>query len=467
MDKVALLKLVKDIEIPSDAVHWKKILPENIEEQLRDAENNGRGIIRIRVEKIGRSREGRTIFGARISKHEDNPTICAIGNNHSEEVMGTFTSLFLIRKFAEDAEFQSILDDFSFSFVPQANPDGVVLNLEWIKKFFGSSTTSSEELYKEFLLHQYRDLREEDVEHGIPIEGTSSDIRPETNAVKLFIEDHKKIDYFISLHGKALSGGVLFYCYKEQNLDQLMNLVSNLSEELTLPLDFEDPAGYQGDKVIRDGFRTLPTFENMRAQWEKSGQKEEKLKKFKLNTVEYTDKRFSITAGLVTEIPLFYDKILASKERVCIPRYEVMRQIKVTEKEKYLKDFEKVLERLRNITSNRWLDYFSRLLDWEKISLDADKSPTKLEMFRHQDAYKSDIFNLITTPYLLNMRVSSAVLRTLEKNEEGKILREEYSQKFEENYEELIKRLSLEVIPPEKQIKLELASILGGMLVVI
>ena len=68
------------------------------------------------------------------------------------------TILKLAEALVSNPEMKSILDEYAFAFIPQANPDGTLKNWEWLKLEHPS--------YRDYLRHYYRDNRSEDVEHG-------------------------------------------------------------------------------------------------------------------------------------------------------------------------------------------------------------------------------------------------------------------------------------------------------------
>ena len=83
----------------------------------------------IRIEEIGHSRDGCILYALLIGDTKKNPIIAATGNCHAEEAIGTTTILKLAEAIASKPEFQPILENYSFAFIPQANPDGTVKKL--------------------------------------------------------------------------------------------------------------------------------------------------------------------------------------------------------------------------------------------------------------------------------------------------------------------------------------------------
>jgi murein tripeptide amidase MpaA len=141
--------------------------PSQIQSQLqviRDRAPN-----QVQIEQIGDSRDGHPLYALLIGQTETKPIIAATGNCHAEEAIGTVTILRLAEALVSNPDMQTLLEKYSFAFIPQANPDGTLKNWEWLKLEHPN--------YRDYLRHYYRDNRSEDVEHGIPTSETIQDCR--------------------------------------------------------------------------------------------------------------------------------------------------------------------------------------------------------------------------------------------------------------------------------------------------
>lgn len=103
----------------------------------------------VRVESIGKSHEGRDIWGVTVTNaatgpDTEKPAFWADGNIHATEVSPTTACLYLLRKlvagYGSDPDITRVLDTRAFYVVPRVNPDGAEVFLSDRPRYLRSST---------------------------------------------------------------------------------------------------------------------------------------------------------------------------------------------------------------------------------------------------------------------------------------------------------------------------------------
>ena len=185
---------------------------------------------------IGRSRKGREIK-ALIIGQPDKEIIAATANCHAEEAAGTISLLVLADQLVSNPPITKILETHHFLLIPQANPDGYYTNQEWLQKPSSS--------YADFLLYSKRDLRDEDVEHGIPTEETEGLVRPESTAIAEFYKQFSRqgINYYVTLHSRDLGAGAMFLCGEQPKDQTAFAILESIVQDNGIPMRREDTWG--------------------------------------------------------------------------------------------------------------------------------------------------------------------------------------------------------------------------------
>jgi hypothetical protein len=467
MEEDELRQAIKKLKIEREDVAFENIKPEAVIKRCKDLASRYPQQISTRV--IGKSRENRDIYMLKIGGGDK--VIAAVANNHAEEVMGTFTTLYLADQLVSNQELNPLLKEYQFLFVPQANPDGMLKNWGWMK--------NNKLDFREYVLNKYRDLRIEDVEHGIPfkefdketgvpIDSAIEPKRAETKAIKEFINYFPKMDYYLSLHGNSFGSGASFYCFKPPHtqtpkayapFNPMFSLVTELCEQEKLPMDDEDKGGYEGDRRIQKGFHTLPPFEEMI-----------KGKQVKLNSVQYSLKS-KINFAVVTELPLFYVTEFADTEKIGISRYDIKWQSNVEYKEICLKEFEQILKELSSLKlegeAKCWFEHYCLYLEQKRNQLLQDRNEG-FNVFKTQKAYRKDLLELYLSPHKCGYLMAGAAMKILEncQDSRAKQLSEKYKHMFDLHYNAFANKINIKPFPLEAQVKLQTAVILGGTLLI-
>lgn len=249
----------------------------------------------VQIEEIGHSRDRHPLYALLIGDTNNKPIIAATGNCHAEEAIGTTTILKLAEAIASQSDFQPILENYSFAFIPQANPDGTLKNWEWLKLDRPS--------YRDYLRHYYRDNRSEDVEHGIPTAETTQECRPEPEAIAKFYRRFPKISYYVTLHSANVFPGAMFLVSQKPPA-AISETLRAVTHQQGLPLYEDNDNGMGGFEFVEPGFYAIPRFEVMRERMLAGGDTE-RVKKFKLNSFQLVESECNCPMSLVSELPYF------------------------------------------------------------------------------------------------------------------------------------------------------------------
>lgn len=241
-------------------------------------------------QEIGRSREGRPLYG--VSFGTGKFPVSIIAGSHADEPVGPMTAQALPLFLAES--FPEFLECCTFRVVPQMNPDGANRNRGWFK---------SPPDFKTYLRHAVRELPGDDIEFGFTEEGSA---RPECRAAMAFLRGGVPPRIHASLHGMGYAEGAWFLLCKEwaEAACPLMDAMASLCTRMRFPLHDIDRQGEKGFTRIQSGFCTTPTSTAMRAHFLAAGDPET-ASRFQPSSMEFARSLGGNPLCLVTEMPLF------------------------------------------------------------------------------------------------------------------------------------------------------------------
>ena len=272
-------------------LHKQYLLPDDVLEALEQLKqeisllqkHHSKGSLFFRPHTLGMSTSGcSSLLGWTLGDPHLPRIVCA-SQHHGPENVGPSFCFYLSYLLMYDPLFQPWLDQYSFSFFPQQNPDGLMLQ--------GNHKWMTDPHWKHFLhFHQY-DPRQWDVEHGVlgrwfnqDFSSQSTDsFRTETLGLIQWIQDevdqYGPIYFYLSGHSWDLLDAPLYLVYPNQSpitdqslrwsqrITQLscdtpyrsLTPYAPLTEEYLLP-------PWHSTSTPLDGFFVLPTQSAFKAQ---------------------------------------------------------------------------------------------------------------------------------------------------------------------------------------------------------
>jgi len=167
----------------------------------------------FRRHELGRSALGNPLVGWTLGDPHLPRLICA-SQHHGPENYGASFSLHLSHLLLSDPLFTPLLKRFSFSFLPQQNPDALTAR--------GNSLWMIEPSWESFVQHYQYDPRRFDVEHGVPPQRLAGDSsvpyrRPESEAFTRWVRaEHERYGapiYYQSGHAWGILDAPLYLMY--------------------------------------------------------------------------------------------------------------------------------------------------------------------------------------------------------------------------------------------------------------
>jgi hypothetical protein len=436
--------------------HPNQLLPKL--QAIRDYTPN-----QIRIEEIGHSRDGCILYALLIGDTDKNPIIAATGNCHAEEAIGTTTILKLAEAIASYPEFQPVLENYSFAFIPQANPDGTIKNWGWLKLQHPS--------YHDYLRHYYRDNRSEDVEHGIPTPETDQECRPEPEAIAKFYRRFPKISYYVTLHSANIFPGAMFLVSQKlpDNISETLRVVTH---QQGLPLYQDNNNGMGGFEFVEPGFYAIPRFEVMREQMLAGGDIE-RVKKFKLNSFQLVESECLCPMSLVSELPYF--QVTRLEDLTPLTDYipvacdrEILKRKLVDIEEQSAKQQMNLLVCLSasNISSPL-IDFYWEKTKWLLGNVAGDRQDC--QKIRGYPALMKDLLEVRIRPLLLEAEVAAMMLRLYyESGDESYQVQSAisyYEQQFTHACAQIDRITEIKTVSLADQVKIQAGIILSGLLV--
>lgn len=264
------------------------------------------------AKEIGRSREGRPVFGSVLGDGPRRASV--IAGCHADEPAGPVTAALLPGLLVRD--FPEILEQWQISLIPHINPDGAVRNRAWVEQFPDIVA---------YLRHSVREGPGGDIEFGF-----GAQPRPEAQAAMKFLSTQAPFSAHASLHGLAFGGGAWFLLCPEwvSRAGEWMTALERLCVRLKIRLHDVERHGEKGFTRIREGFCTTPNAPAMRTFFESQGD-QETADKFCPSSMEFVSGLGGDPLCMVSEVPLFsIGKQSSSLENTAAAQFrEALREI--------------------------------------------------------------------------------------------------------------------------------------------
>jgi hypothetical protein len=343
---------------------------------------------------IGKSREGRDIY--RISLGNGDKTITAVGNMHADEPTGTVALYYLTKALLENTELSCYLKNFTFHFVPTANPDGLEKNKGWFTDSFNNLL---------FQVEHFRDLPKDDIEWSFPSPYCTKPKRPEQVALKSLFDSLQKINFYHSLHHSRLDSASILVgfpkYFRKIKKNNLIEDIKQLLDVYGMPLDKRDYEGWVGFVKLDDGIYSIPDLKDIVKIYDKALKKKEISKKeynrlvnnLGISSVGYVQSIHNSPA-FVTELPYGFDPKLNDDTETEIKRSDLfIKSIEIDKRALEYAELEfKKLEDC-NLPSTEW--FYNHIKDHlevgktylKAIKVDArkfKKNATKAELFEYE-----------------------------------------------------------------------------------
>jgi hypothetical protein len=435
--------------------------PDQILPQIQTIRNDNPD--RIRIEQIGHSRDRHPLYALLIGDTNSKPIIAATGNCHAEEAIGTTTILKLAEAIASQPDFQPILENYSFAFIPQANPDGTLKNWEWLKL--------DRPTYRDYLRHYYRDNRSEDVEHGIPTPETAQECRPEPEAIAKFYRRFPKISYYVTLHSANIFPGAMFLV-SQKPPTAISETLRAVTHQQGLSLYEDNDNGMDGFEFIEPGFYAIPRFEVMREKMLAGGDPE-RIKKFKLNSFQLVESECQCPMSLVSELPYF--QVVGLDDLTPLSDYipvacdrEVLKRKLVDFEEESAKQRMNLLSCLSASNfSSPLFEFYQEKTKWLLGNVAGDRQDCK--KVRGCPALIKDLLEVRIRPRMLEVEVAAMMLRLYsESSDQSEYIQSAisyYEETFNNAYEQINRIATIKTVSLAKQVKIQAGIILSGILV--
>lgn len=276
----------------------------------------------VRIDKIGKSRGGRPLYGISIGDQADS-VITITAGAHADEPAGPMAAMILAETLARGRAKTFTPNRKTFYICPQVNPDGAEANREWFAPVPDLET---------YLRNVKREGPGDDIEFGYPGGGKES-LRPENQAVAdYFSSAPQPASEHISLHSMAFASGAWFLLNSEAAYDdEMREYLTEIARTNNFKLHDMQRSGDKGFTRIAPGICTTPDSRAMAAHFEKLNDPETAAK-FHFSSMEWAEARNPMTMCMVTELPMFAlehgydaDSSPADKSIVDIPTRRVPR----------------------------------------------------------------------------------------------------------------------------------------------
>lgn len=257
-------------------------------------------------EPIGRSREGRELFGHRFGQGPRRVSL--IGGCHADEPVGPAMLDRLATHLATLDDDAPALRDHTWCLVPHANPDGEARNTPWTSPAFdapGADLGQSLDL-RTYLRRVIREPPGDDVEFGFP-RGTDDDgARPENRAIADFLRPHGPFVLHASFHGMAFAAGPWFLIEHDWagRTGAMRDRLRHGVKALGYGLHDIDRRGDKGFHRIDEGFTSRPDSRAMVEHFETLGD-HATASLFRPSSMEWVRSQGGDPLTLVSEMPLF------------------------------------------------------------------------------------------------------------------------------------------------------------------
>lgn len=422
----------------------------------------------IALEEIGTSLEGRPLAALTLGRGATTVTIK--GNAHADEPVGAVTCVLLAQLLTNHPAWRPFLDRYRFCMIPTANPDGLNRNTGWLTTPFDLRT---------YLMHVYRDLPRDDVEFGYPqtreadnsMADGAGDVRPENEACARFYDTCAPIAAHLSLHSMAFAGGAWFLIAAEADptpFEPALTFLTGACADEDLPLHDEDRGGQRGFSRLRPGFHSIPTVEGMQAFFRQSGNAE-LTRQFRLNSMQYALRHCGARFAAVSELPYVYDPALADMTPTDLSRIELEHR-RMQAQTIVLDELANILEQVTPFVCNDdgqfGLDYYHAYLAYRRSGLQS--LGWDLDRYVGKPASRRDVDEVELLQFRHRVFNMAAGLKILQGCRDAQVdqRRTAYMTAFNTRFDEMTDRFRFRTVPLETQVRMQLATILTGLLAV-
>ena len=257
--------------------------------------------------EIGRSREGRPLFGYRLGHGPRRLSL--IAGCHADEPIGP-AMLDRLAAWLQSLDHRDPrLEGASWRIVPHTNPDGEAKNDPWTAGLGPVDTWTSGEVVVElesYLHHVVRESPGEDLEFGFPRSSDDLGARPEARAIAAFLHGDGPYDLHGSFHGMAFAAGPWFLIERAW-IDRTLAMRESLREQVAsrgYTVHDIDRRGDKGFERIDRGFTTRPDSQAMQAHFKALGD-EAMASLFRPSSMEFVRSLGGDCFTMVSEMPLF------------------------------------------------------------------------------------------------------------------------------------------------------------------
>ncbi len=248
---------------------------------------------------LGRSRDGRSVTGYRFGSGLTRVSL--IAGCHADEPVGPRLLDNLVRYLSQASPSSSVLSEFEWWIVPNANPDGAERNRAW---FDGDPDRYDLAAY---LRHVVRELPGDDIEFAFPRAQNDDGARPENRAIfEWWQTAEAPFDLHVSLHGMAFGGGPWFLIDSAwaMRCEAIRNNCGAAVRRMGYALHDVQRNGEKGFERIERGFCTRPDSKAMVAYFNKLGDSDT-ARRFRPSSMETIRSYGGDPLTIVTEVPLF------------------------------------------------------------------------------------------------------------------------------------------------------------------
>ncbi len=237
----------------------------------------------VRVEEIGRSKEGRPLFGLTVGQGDVH--LGAIAAAHSDEPLGTVTALHLAEAVATRNALESVREQATLHIVPLADPDGAAVNAAWVQAEHDPLDLHA------YFAHVQRNTGAADTEFAFPAR-PGGNANPQNVAIARWFDAIDRIDHYVSLHSIFLSSGAWFLVDAADRRAVSSRLRFLLDEATREGLPLHDEPTSRMFERIAPGLSTAPRAGSLGMSTRTS--------------MEYVRAHCGATLAMVTELPLCF-----------------------------------------------------------------------------------------------------------------------------------------------------------------
>jgi hypothetical protein len=398
----------------------------------------------IKINQIGRSQNGYSIFSAKIGNGKNNALV--FGFPHPNEPIGSLTCLSLIKTISEN---EYLKNRFTWYIIPCADPDGAKLNEGWFKGEF-----TIEKYAKNF----YRSITPLQTDWTFPLKYKNHSFNDSPSNVfalaKLIEKTRPQLVY--PIHNAGMSGAYFFMT--KYFGDKFYNELIDLCKILSIPLDMGEPELEIMQEWKKPIYREF-TGKEYHAYYTSVGIEPDK--KTGDSSIGYSKNFNQDVIGIIGEIPYFYDRKIEDNSLTKKTRKENMiNEIASLEK---LKTFVNNIMSTADLNKNSiFYDLFQYIIfQWEKV-LQTRKKYIKKEEYKKM-ATVSQEFSTNVIPIFRQSLLLGELRRFLvesPKTIQNEKLIKDVDNAITEKIEFIEKNSEIKIFPIRKLVQLQLGFLL-------